>query len=98
MKKTFRPEDWWPPEAKPRETPDQVGGDGEIAGQAGNDGKLDDVEVLTQRVETRGLDITGDYHRWLNIGFALVEGLGENGRDYFHRLSRFYPGYSEAEA
>ena len=102
MKKKFRPEDWW--QEMPGRTghdgemPDQVGGDGEIAGQAGNDGKLDDVEVLTQRVEARGLDITGDYHRWLNIGFALVEGLGEYGRDFFHRLSQFYPGYSEAEA
>jgi len=70
------------------EPPDQVGGEG----------KLDDVEVLTQMVEARRLDITGDYHRWLNIGFALVEGLGEYGRDFFHRLSQYYPGYSEAEA
>ncbi len=92
MKKTFRPEDWWP------EMPGRAGHDGEPPDQVGGDGKLDDVEVLTQRVEARGLDITGDYHRWLNIGFALVEGLGENGRDFFHRLSRFYPGYSEAEA
>ena len=73
------------------EPPDQVGGDGCAA-------KLDDVELLTQMVEARRLDITGDYHRWLNIGFALVEGLGEYGRDFFHRLSQYYPGYSEAEA
>ena len=73
------------------EPPDQVGGDGCAA-------KLDDVELLTQIVEARRLDITGDYHRWLNIGFALVEGLGEYGRDFFHRLSQFYPSYSEAEA
>ena len=99
MKKTFRPEDWMP-EVPMRHTqqqpgisepPDQVGGDGCAA-------KLDDVELLTQIVEARRLDITGDYHRWLNIGFALVEGLGEYGRDFFHRLSQFYPGYSEAEA
>ena len=99
MKKTFRPEDWVP-EASMRharqqpgfsEPPDQVGGDGCAA-------KLDDVELLTQMVEARRLDITGDYHRWLNIGFALVEGLGEYGRDFFHRLSQYYPGYSEAEA
>ena len=98
MKKKFRPEDWWqemPGRAgHDEEMPDQVGHDG----RNGGDGKMDDVEVLTQRVEARGLDITGDYQRWLNIGFALVEGLGENGRDFFHRLSRFYPGYSEAEA
>ena len=99
MKKKFRPEDWMP-EVPMRHTrqqpgisepPDQVGSDGCAA-------KLDDVELLTQIVEARRLDITGDYHRWLNIGFALVEGLGEYGRDFFHRLSQFYPGYSEAEA
>ena len=101
MKKVFRPEDWVPEERHARqrpgisETPDQVGGDGMHTDIGA---KLDDVELLTQMVEARGLDITGDYHRWLNIGFALVEGLGEYGRDFFHRLSRFYPGYSEAEA
>ena len=101
MKKVFRPEDWVPEERHARqrpgisETPDQVVGDGMHTDIGA---KLDDVELLTQMVEARGLDITGDYHRWLNIGFALVEGLGEYGRDFFHRLSRFYPGYSEAEA
>ena len=101
MKKVFRPEDWVPEERHARqrpgisETPDQVGGDGMDTDIGA---KLDDVEMLTQMVEARGLDITGDYHHWLNIGFALVEGLGEYGRDFFHRLSRFYPGYTETEA
>ena len=27
----------------------------------------------------------------------LSDALGENGRDYFHRISRFYPGYTENE-
>lgn len=26
------------------------------------------------------------------------DALSENGRDYFHRISRFYPGYTEKEA
>ena len=101
MKKMFKPEEWVPEERHARqrpgisETPDQVGGDGMHTDIGA---KLDDVELLTQMVEARGLDITGDYRRWLNIGFALVEGLGEYGRDFFHRLSRFYPGYSETEA
>ena len=101
MKKVFRPEEWVPEERHARqrpgisETPDQVGGDGMDTDIGA---KLDDVELLTQMVEARRLDITGDYRRWLNIGFALVEGLGEYGRDFFHRLSRFYPGYTESEA
>ena len=86
MKKVFRPEEWVPEDARhsrldrESEMPDQVGHD--------EGSKLDDVEMLTQMVEARRLDITSDYHRWLNIGFALVEGLGEYGRNFFHRLSR----------
>jgi hypothetical protein len=29
--------------------------------------------------------------------FALADASGENGRSYFHRLSRFYPGYTPSE-
>ena len=89
MKKEFKPEEWVPPESTGRARSDT---------SHVNATRLDDVERLTQAVEARGTDITGDYRQWLNIGFALVEGLGEAGRDYFHRLSRFYPEYSEAEA
>ncbi len=60
--------------------------------------KLDDIERLTQAIERKRIDITADYGRWRNIGFALTSALGENGRDYFHRLSQFYPHYSEKEA
>ena len=95
MKKVFKPEEWVPEDARRKETPGQAGSD-EKRTDIG--AKLDDVEMLTQMVEARGVDITGDYRRWLNIGFALVEGLGEYGRDFFHRLSKFYPGYSEADA
>ena len=59
--------------------------------------KLDDVERLTQAIERKRIDITANYGRWRNIGFALASSLGENGRDYFHRLSQFYPHYSEKE-
>ena len=30
--------------------------------------------------------------------YVCCYALGENGRDYFHRISRFYPGYTEKEA
>ena len=58
----------------------------------------EDIENLTRQIEAQALDITGDYSQWLEIGFALKEALGEGGRQYFHRLSRFYHGYSAAEA
>ena len=56
------------------------------------------IEEITRRIEVTGTDITATYDAWLRLGFALVEALGEGGRPYFHRLSRFYPGYSQQEA
>lgn len=58
----------------------------------------DEVEIVTRRIEGAALDITCAYSDWLSLGFALARGLGEEGRDYFHRLSRFYSGYKPAEA
>ena len=89
-RKEFNPADWKKPAAaKPADKP--------APERQFNTDKLDDVERLTQAIEARRIDITGDYARWRNIGFALAAGLGENGRDYFHRLSRFYPRYSEKD-
>ena len=88
-KKEFKPSEWQRPGRKSANPPKS----GEIAGQAGNDeAKLDDVERLVAAVEAKGVDLTADYERWRNIGFALTDALGESGRDFFHRLSRFYSG------
>lgn len=56
-----------------------------------------DVDVIVERVEEAGVDITGSYQAWLSVGFALADELGEAGRAYYHRLSRFYPDYSTEE-
>ena len=58
----------------------------------------DNVETVTGRIEQQCLDITGDYGSWRDIGFALADGLGEAGRTYFHRVSKFYPKYNAKEA
>lgn len=58
----------------------------------------DEVEIVTRRIEEAALDITGAYNDWLSLGFALADGLGEEGRAYFHRLSRFYGRYNVTEA
>lgn len=55
------------------------------------------IEKLTYEIECNQIDITNDYLNWIRIGFALGATLGEDGRDYFHRLSRFYPNYSYKE-
>lgn len=57
-----------------------------------------DIEIVTRRIEAAGADITADYQDWLDLAFALAGELGEAGRSYFKRLSRFYPGYDEQEA
>jgi hypothetical protein len=53
-----------------------------------------DVEVILKRLEESHTDITANYADWRDIGFALTDEFGESGRDYFHRVSRFYPEYS----
>ena len=57
----------------------------------------DDVESVVQEMEQRGIDIAPNYKDWVELGFALVNGLGENGREYYHRISRFYPTYQREE-
>lgn len=90
MKKTFNPEEWAEPQSQPasQHTP-------QPKAQAGT--PEDDIEIVTQRIESARVDITGDYDTWRDLGFALSDALGENGRDYYHRISRFYPGYTEKE-
>ncbi len=57
----------------------------------------EDIETVVGRVEEAHVDIAPDYADWRNLGFALADALGEVGRSYFHRLSRFYPGYTAKE-
>lgn len=54
----------------------------------------DDIETITQRIEAAQLDITSGYAAWRDLGFALAEELGESGREYYQRLSRFNEEYS----
>lgn len=91
MKKTFNPEDW----GESQQTPAPQHTAPRPSSPADT---TDDIEIVTQRIEAAGVDITGDYASWRDLGFALSDELGESGRDYFHRISRFYPGYTEKEA
>jgi len=59
---------------------------------------LSDVEIIISRIEESKIDITASYNDWLNIGFAFADEFGENGRNYFHKISQFYPDYSEKNA
>ncbi|MBR1576245.1 MAG: DUF3987 domain-containing protein, partial [Bacteroidales bacterium] len=56
-----------------------------------------DIETVTRRIEKAGKDITAGYAPWRDLGFALADALGEDGRSYYHRLSRFNKDYNQAE-
>ncbi len=56
-----------------------------------------DLETVTERIEETHTDIAPNYADWRDLGFALADALGESGRAYYHRLSRFYSGYTETE-
>ncbi len=102
-KKIFNPLDWLDPESEPKakcaKLPKYA-----IAQTAqnpvtpDNPDLLDDIETITSRIEQGGIDIAPDYASWRDLGFALADAFGEHGRNYYHRLSRFYSGYSKSEA
>ena len=46
----------------------------------------EDVENIVREIEQRAIDITPNYKDWVELGFALVDGLGENGREYYLSL------------
>jgi len=60
-------------------------------------GVQNDIEVIIQRIEGYQLDLTANYHDWLSIGFSFADELGEIGREYFHRISKFHPKYNFQE-
>ena len=86
-KKQFNPEFWLHKSKQPEPQPIQQQQD-----------SADDVEIITQRIEDAGIDITDTYASWRDLGFALSEQFGEGGRSLFHRLSRFHPEYNPVEA
>ena len=88
-KKTFNPLEWM-------ENPAQQSINTEQAQPLSNSNESE-VETIIQQIEANQIDIATAYSDWRNIGFAFADEFGESGRDYFHRISRFYPDYSASE-
>ena len=86
MKEIFNPEEWLSQEVAPSNK--------QYAPVSDN---TDDIEQITQRIENAQVDITAGYDNWRDIGFALSDELGENGREIFHRVSRFNPDYNQQD-
>lgn len=90
MKKKFEAKKWLVQE---KEQPKSVASTAVIA----TDNRYDDIEIVTRRIEEAAVDITVGYAAWRDIGFALSDALGENGRSYYHRVSCFNPDYTATE-
>lgn len=54
----------------------------------------EDVERIVHEIEKQGIDIAPDYKQWVDLGFALADGLGEMRRNYYHRISQLHPNYN----
>ena len=55
------------------------------------------VEVCIQEILRRGTHIGDNYESWYEVGCSLANAFGESGRNYYHRVSQFYPGYQPGQ-
>lgn len=55
------------------------------------------IELVVSRIEANNIDIAPTYEEWRNVGFALADALGADGRTFFQRVSRFYSKYEPEE-
>ncbi len=55
------------------------------------------VELVLKSIEDSHVDITQHEQDWVNVIMAFATDFGEAGREYAHRVSRFYPQYSPKE-
>jgi hypothetical protein len=85
-KKEFNPEEWQDDSNSHSSNPEFH--------QPSNNNKMAEVENIILEIESKQLDITSTYSDWINIGFAFADEFGEQGRDLFHRISRFYNDYN----
>lgn len=56
-----------------------------------------EIQEVARQLVDRGIDITAGYDNWLKLGFALADGLGEDGREIYHQLSQLNDEYDTTE-
>lgn len=59
--------------------------------------RLAEIQDVTRQLVDRGIDITAGYDNWLKLGFALADGLAEDGREIYHQLSQLNDEYDATE-
>ncbi|MBT7995972.1 MAG: DUF3987 domain-containing protein, partial [Bacteroidetes bacterium] len=62
-----------------------------------SDELISQVEFVITQIEEKKVDLTENYDDWVKIGFGLARSLRERGRDYFHKISQYYPNYNASE-
>lgn len=55
------------------------------------------IQLLVNRIEATGTDITAIHQDWIKIAGVLVNLFGEAGRPFYHAIGRYYPGYTPKE-
>ena len=58
---------------------------------------LERVEQAVAIIKEKRIDITNQYANWFKIGCALAYEFGEEGRYWFHVISRMYERYDEGD-
>ncbi|MCP4705466.1 MAG: DNA primase, partial [candidate division Zixibacteria bacterium] len=90
-KKTFNPLEWL---EQPNQQTININTEPKVSETTNN---VSEIEGIIHQIEDKQIDIATAYSDWRNIGFAFADGFGENGRELFHRISRFYSDYSTTE-
>ena len=52
------------------------------------------VETCLSEIEARKINLTCSYNEWFSIGCSFAGTFGEQGREYYHRVSQFHPDYT----
>lgn len=55
------------------------------------------VEKVISIIKEKRIDVTKQYTNWFKIGCALAYEFGEDGRYWFHVISRMYENYNEGD-
>lgn len=55
------------------------------------------VKKAVSIIQAKKIDITKQYQNWFRIGCALAHEFGEEGRYWFHQISRVYEKYNESD-
>jgi energy-coupling factor transporter ATP-binding protein EcfA2 len=55
------------------------------------------MDSLVKQIEEKSIDVTSDYNDYLLTAFSCAS-MGELGRPFFHRLSKFHPDYNEKDS